>query len=322
MPEIGDKVLVCGLSQTMFNGLGTVAELFDSQKGRWPIQVGNKVVLVRDANLVFIPICLGPRKSYMLQTSLGEVSHDVAKEFMRQFERTKVFLEAYQHCEDLPLSDRKNLVAEILQTMPHFVQLVKDNTDQMSSLERVLFGYLNEVATWALPSPQLVEAIINYSDGGIAECGAGSGLLAALLQDSGCCVAPFDSGGRFYEMNFIRVTRICGSRFPFIEGFKTLLMCWPERDPSNESKIVAMLRNFHAAGGTTVLVSGTPPNDKGKCYGPQGTQAMWDCVGLLFTETARIQVPSFMKGLPDCLVVLKRDPFLDMLHQQAVHTLD
>jgi hypothetical protein len=305
MPEIGDDVLVGGLEQKKFNGSGTVAGPFDSQKGRWPIKVGEQVVLVKESNLVFMPKCLGPLKSYMLQNGLGEVSYEVGKEIMRLFERIQELLEAFQHREDLPLSDRKHLVAEILQTMPHFVQFVKDNADQMSSLANVLFGYLNEVATWALPSPQLVEAI-KHADGGIAECGAGSGLIAGILQDSGCRVVPFDKGKRYYDMIFTKIKRTCGSCFDFAkEGTRTLLMCWPERDPSNDPEMVAMVKNFHAAGGTTVLVSGTPPNDKGKCYGHQGTQALWDSLFGLFTETDRIQVPSFMR-LPECLVVLKR----------------
>jgi hypothetical protein len=106
-------------------------------------------------------------------------------------------------------------------------------------------------------------------------------------------------------MRFAQIKRICGSCFPFTK-VKTLLMCWPERDPSSDSKMVTMLKKFYAAGGKTVLVSGTPPNEQGRCYGPQGTQALWDCLCGLFIETARLQVPSFMKVLPDCLVVLKR----------------
>ena len=305
MPEVGDEVLVCGLSQTVFNGRGTVAGLFDPEKKRWPIQIDSRCVLVREGNLVFIPTCLGPLKSYMLQSGLEKVSPDVGNQIIKLFEEAKAHLEEYQHREDLPLSDRVNIFTNILQTIPHFVQLVKDNTDRMSSLANVLFGYLNEIATWVLPSPQLVEAIIKYADGGIAECGAGSGLMSALLLDSGQEVVSFDSGLRHYDMTFAPIERTCGSRFPF-NNEKTLLICWPESDPRNDPQMVSMIRKFHAAGGTTVLVSGTPPNEQDKCYGPQGTQALWDCLFLQFIETARIQVPSFMRELPDCLVVFKR----------------
>jgi len=252
-----------------------------------------------------VPQCLGPLESQMLQSGLTKVSPEVWKEIYDQFLRIIELLEAYQRREDLPLSERVNLVNEILQIMPRFVQFVKDHTDKTSSWEFVLFSHLNKRVTWVLPSQVLIQAIIKHADGGITECGAGTGLLAAQLLDSGQVVFPIDCGLRRYDMKFTNVERICGSSVCF-NGRRTLLMCWPESDPDNDSKMLAMLRNFHAAGGTTVLVSGTPPNDKGKCYGPQGTQALWDCLFRLFTETDRIQVPSFMKVLPESLVVLKR----------------
>jgi len=305
MPEVGDKVWVSGLSQTEFNGSGTVAGPLDEQKGRWPIQIGSQCVLIKSQHLIFLPDCLGPMKLYILQSGLGEVPHGVGKEIMRFFKEIIAHLEAYQDRKGLSLSERNLLSQEILRVMPQLVTHVKDHTGQMSSLANVLFGYLNEVATWVVPSHDLIQAIIRYADGKIAEGCAGSGLMAALLQDLGQEVIPFDSGLRHYGMTFTLVKRTCGSCYPF-EQATTLLICWPERDPSNDSKMQTMVTNFHAAGGTTVLVSGTPPNEQGKCYGPQGTQALWDCLFRLFTETARIPVPSFMNVLPDCLVVLKR----------------
>ena len=252
-----------------------------------------------------VPQCLGPLESHMLQSGLTEVPPEVGKDIIDRFVRIIELLEAYQHRKNLPLSERVHFVTKILQNMPLFVKLVKNHTDQMSSLALILFGHLNKGVTWVLPSQDLIHAIIKHADGRIAEYGTGSGLVAALLHDSGKDVVAFDSCLRCYNMKFTNIVIICGSSFRF-EDRKTLLMCWPESDRDNDSRMVAMLQNFHSAGGTTVLVSGTPPNDKGKCYGPQGTQALWDCLFRLFTETDRIQVPSFMKVLPESLVVLKR----------------
>ena len=77
MPEKGDAVFVSGLEQTKFNGSGTVDGPFDPQKGRWPIKVGAKIVLVKEKNLVFLPQCFGPLKGYILQNGLGEATSSI-----------------------------------------------------------------------------------------------------------------------------------------------------------------------------------------------------------------------------------------------------
>jgi len=310
----GQSVAVVGLvSKPEYNGEGEIVGPFDDEKGRWPVQVlsdtGSVSILVKPENLVSVPACLGVEFRFRLFLSLDEIQIGVLRPMLIELERLDSQLKQYSNREMMTLIEREALANTILSAVPAFAKLVKDNTPPMSILEYILVGHWNTYG-WMVPSHEMLGAIVASAKGSIVEACAGSGFMTAVLNDlAKKDVVAFDSGDRHYTRDFVNVQRECGSQFKF-EGFDTLLLLWPEfymseHDPRNAAMIV-MIRNFYRAGGTTLLIGGTPPNSEGRRYGCQGFQGLWDCVRTLYSEVSRTVVPSFMRGLPDCLTAYER----------------
>ena len=307
-------VAVVGLvSKPECNGEGEIVGPFDVEKGRWPVRIfsrtGSVSILVKPDNLVPVPACLGVEYYSRFFRSLNDVPMDILRTMLIEFERLDSQLKQYSHRETMTLIEQETLANVILSAIPAFAKLVKDNTPPMSMLEIVLFGHLNTYF-WMLPSHEMLGAIVASAKGSIVEACAGSGFMTAVLNDLvKKDVVAFDSGDRRYTRDFAEVQSVCGSQFKF-DGFGTLLLIWPEfytseKDPRAAAMIV-MIRNFYMAGGTTLLIGGTPPNSEGRRYGCQGSQGLWDCVRTLYSEKSRTVVPSFMRGLPDCLTAFER----------------
>lgn len=310
----GQSVAVVGLvSKPEYNGEGTIVGQFDVETGRWPVQIytesGQISILVKEEKLLRMPKCLGVEFRSRFFLSSDEIPIGVLRPMLIELEKLDLQLKRYSNREMMTLIEREALANEIFSAVPAFAKLVKDNTPPMSMLEIVLFGHLNTYF-WMLPSHEMLGAIVASAKGSIVEACAGSGFMTAVLNDLvKKDVVAFDSGDRRYTRDFAEVQSVCGSQFKF-DGFGTLLLIWPEfytseKDPRAAAMIV-MIRNFYMAGGTTLLIGGTPPNSEGRRYGCQGSQGLWDCVRTLYSEKSRTVVPSFMRGLPDCLTAFER----------------
>jgi len=144
-------------------------------------------------------------------------------------------------------------------------------------LARLVITPLNHVASFAIPSDAALEAVAAHTP--LIECGAGTGYWAALLQQRGVDILPYDVRppteafeNGFFDATFTKV--LCGggaelfASHPSLARERTLLLIWPNNPDvldnphlTNEPLLQPLwdapcLAAYLAAGGRTVIYVG------------------------------------------------------------------
>lgn len=112
--------------------------------------------------------------------------------------------------------------------------------------------YAVKAWAWAVPSSEIIEDIVKFSEGFILEVGAGRGYWAKLLAAGGADIIatdPYPPEGTFYPVDRLKDAAAVSM---FGRG-RTLLLIWP---PYDMSVAYDALRAFEKIGGTRMIYVG------------------------------------------------------------------
>lgn len=147
---------------------------------------------------------------------------------------------------------------------------------------------------WALPSPDVIRAIVAFADGGtILEIGAGSGLWAHLLREAGAEIRATDVEP--WDTTYTFVAQLSATEaLALYPDAHVLMLCWPPyADPLGALALAVF------TGDRLVYIG----EGEGGCTGDDTFHAM-------LSEFWEVEEPSAMlpqwPGLHDCLDLYRR----------------